>query len=69
MSAFTVCMENSLRFEISLRSIRPKLNLDWGEVRCARGHVSAGGEVTSHRGEILPRNEISSRFELTSGLM
>ena len=31
--------------------------------------MNADNEVTSHRSEILPRSEISNRFEFTSGLM
>ena len=60
LRAFTVYMENSLRFEVSLHR---------GEFHYARSHVNADNEVTSHRSEILPPNEISKRFESTSGLM
>ena len=62
LQAFTVYMENSLQFEISLRS-------NWSEFHYARTHVNADNEVTSHRSEILPWSEISNRFEFTSGLM
>ena len=67
--AFTVYMENSLPFEISLRSIWPKWNLHRIEFHYARSHVNADGEVTSHRSKNLPRSEISNWFEFTSGLM
>ena len=67
LRAFTVYMENSLRFEISLRSIWPKWNLHRSEFHYARSHVSADNEVTSHRSEILSPSEISNRFD--SGLM
>ena len=59
---FTTYMENSLQFEISLRSI-------WSEFHSAWSHVNADNEVTSHLSEILSRSEISNRFEFTSGLM
>ena len=64
LRAFTVYMENSLWFEISLRS-----NLHRSEFHYAQSHVNADNEVTSHRSEILLRSEISNRFEFTSGLM
>ena len=69
LRAFTVYMENSLRFEISLRSIWPKWNLHWSEFHSARSHVNADNEVTLHQSEILSRSEISNGFEFTSGLM
>ena len=69
LRAFTVYMENSLRFEISLRSIWLKWNLHRSEFHYAESHVNADNEVTSHRSEILPRSEISNQFEFTSGLM
>ena len=69
LRAFTVYMENSLRFEISLRSIWPKWNLHRSEFHYAQSHVNADNEVTSHRSEILTHSEISNRFEFTSGLM
>ena len=63
LRAFTVYMENSLRFEISHGRIgRREFNL-------ARSHVNIDNEVTLHRHEILPRSEISNRFEFTSGFM
>ena len=62
---YTVCMENSLQFEISL----PSRNLHQSEFHCARSHVNADNEVTSHPSEILPPSEISNQFEFTSGLM
>ena len=34
-----------------------------------RPHVNANNEVTFQRTEILPRSEISNRFEFISGLM
>ena len=67
--AFTVYMDNSLRFEISLRSIWPEWNLHQSEFHYAQGHVNADNEVTSHRSEILPRSEISNGFEFTLGAM
>ena len=62
-------MENSLWFEISLRSIWSKWNLHRSEFHFAWTHVNANNEVTLHQSEILPRSEISNRFEFTSGLM
>ena len=62
LQAITVYMGNSLRFEISLRSISRN------EFHYARGHVNADNEVTSHRSEVLHQSEISSRFEFTSSL-
>ena len=55
---FTVYMENSLQFEISLRSNWPKWNLHWSEFHFARSHVNADNEVTLHRSKILLRSEI-----------
>ena len=69
LRAFTVYMENSLRFEISLRSIWPKWNLHQSEFYSTRSHVNATNEVTSYRSQILSRSEISNRFEFTLGLM
>ena len=69
LQAFTVYMENSLRFEISLRSIWPKWNLHQSEFHYTQSHVNADNEVTSHQREISPRSEISNRFEFTSCLM
>ena len=69
LRAFTVYMENSLQFEISLRSIWPKWNLHRSEFHYARSHVNADNEVTSHQSEILSRSEISNQFEFTSGRM
>ena len=66
LQAFTVYMENSLLFEISLRS---NWNLHWSEFHYARSHVNSDNEVTAHRSEILPRSEISNRFGFTSDLM
>ena len=63
LRAFTVYMENSLRFENSLRSIWPKWNLHRREFLYARSHVNDDNEVISHRSEILPGSEISNRFE------
>ena len=62
-------MENSLRFEISLRSSWPKWNLHRSEFHSAQTHVKADNEGTSHRSEISVRSEILNRFEYTSGLM
>ena len=67
--AFTVYMENSLQFEISFWSIWPKWNLHWDGFHYAWSHVNADNEVTWHQREILPRSEISNRFEFTLGLM
>ena len=64
LRAFPVYMENSLRFEIWL-----KWNLHQSEFHYAQSHVNADNEVTLYRSEILPRSEISNRFEFTSGLM
>ena len=69
LQAFTLYMENLLRFEISLRSIWPKRNLHRSEFHSARIHVNADNEVTLHQSEILPQSEISNRFKFTSGLM
>ena len=69
LPAFTVYMENSLRFEISLWSIWAKWNLHQSEFHYSRNRVNANNEVTSHRSEILPRSEISSQFKFSSGLM
>ena len=69
LRAFFVYMENSLRFEISLRSIWPKWNLDWSEFHSAQSHVNVYNEVTSHRSKILSQSEISNQFEFASGLM
>ena len=69
LRAFTVYMENSLRFKLSLRSIWVKWNLHWSEFHSARSYVNADNEVTSHRSEILPSSEIPNQFEFTSGLM
>ena len=68
LRAFTAYMENSLRFEISLRSIWQKWNLHQSEFHYARIHVNTD-KVTSHRSAILLRSEISSQFEFTLGLM
>ena len=67
LPAFTVYMENTLRFEISFQSIWPKWSLHGSEFHSARSQVNADNEVTSHRSEILSRSEISNRFD--SGLM
>ena len=69
LQEFTVYMENSLHFEISLRSIWAKWNLHQNEFHYMRSHVNADNEVTSYRSEILPQSEISNWFEFTSGLM
>ena len=54
LRAFTVYMENSLRFEILHRS----------EFHYARSHVNADNEVTSHRSEFYP--EVKSQTGLSS---
>ena len=69
MRAFTDYMENSLRVEISLRSIWPKWNLYRCEIHFAWTHVNANNEVTLQLRKILPQSEISNRFQFTSGPM
>ena len=69
LRAFTVYMENPLRFEISLRSIWRKWNLHRSEFHSAHSHANADNEVISHQSEILSQNEILNRFEFTSNLM
>ena len=49
LRAFTVYMENSLQFEISLRSIWPKWNLHQSEFHYARSYVNADNEFASHK--------------------
>ena len=53
LQAFTLYMENLLRFEISLRSIWPKWNLHGSDFHYALSHVNADNEITAHRSEIL----------------
>ena len=55
LRAFTVYMENSLRFEISFRSIWPEWNLHRSEFHYARSHVSADNEVTSPKWNFIPK--------------
>ena len=55
LRAFTVYMENSLRFEISFRSIWPKWSLHRSEFHSTRSQVNADNEVTSHRSEFYPQ--------------
>ena len=62
LQAFIVYIENSLRFEILLRSNWPEWNLHRSEFHFFRSHVNADNEVTLHRSEILPQSEISDRF-------
>ena len=69
LRTLTVYMENSLRYEISLRSNWTKWNLHRSEFHFAWGHVNGDKEVTLYRSEVLPRGEIFNRFEFTSGLM
>ena len=69
LRAFTVYMEKSLGFDISLRSNWPKWDLHRSEFHYAQSHVNADNDVTSHRSKILPRSEISNQFEFTSDLM
>ena len=64
LRAFTVYMENSLRFEISLRSNWPKWNLHQSDFHSARSHVNADNEVILHRSEILP--QVKSQTSLSS---
>ena len=66
LRAFTVYMENSLQFEISLRSIWLKWNLDQSELHYTRSHMNADNEVTSHRSEILPRSVVKSQTGFSS---
>ena len=63
LRAYTIYMENPLRFEISLQSIWPKWNFHRSEFHYAQSHVNPDNEFTSHR------SEISNRSDLTSGLM
>ena len=69
LRVFTVYMGNLLLFEISLWSNKPKWNLHRSEFHFTWTHVNVNNEVTLHQSEILPRSEISNRFEFTSGLM
>ena len=69
LRAITVYMENSLQFEISLRSIWSRWDLYRSEFHSAQSHVKADNEVTSDLSEILSRIEVSNRFKFTSGLM
>ena len=69
LRAFTVYMENSLQFEISLWSIWPKWNLHQSEFHFDWTYVNTNDAITLHRHEILPQSVISNRFEFTSGLM
>ena len=67
LRAFTVYMENSLRFEVSLRilfQICIEVSFTPPEVM-----FNADNEVILHRSEFLPRSEISNRSEFTLGLM
>ena len=56
--AFTVYMESSLRFEISLRSNWPKWNLHRSEFHYARSHVNADNK--------LPHTEVKFNPEVKS---
>ena len=47
----------------------PKWNLHRSEFHFAWNHVNVNNKVTLHQSEILPRSEISNRFDFTSGLM
>ena len=69
LRAFTIYMQNSLRFEISLRSNWPKWNLHRSEFHFAWTHVNTNDEVALHQSENLPQSEISDWFEFTPGLM
>ena len=69
LRVFTINMENSLRFEILLRSNWPKWTLQRSEFHYAWSHVNAYNEVTLHWSEILPLSEIFNQFEFTSSLM
>ena len=62
LRAFTVYMENSLRFEISLRPSWLKWNLHRSEFYFAWTRVNTINEVTLHQSEILFQSEISNRF-------
>ena len=52
LRAFTVYIENSLGFEISLRLIWSKWNLHRSKFHYARSHVNADNKITSHQIEI-----------------
>ena len=69
MRAFTVYMEDLLRFEISLRLNWPKWNLHRSEFHFAWINENANNEFTLYQSEILPQSEISNRLEFTSRLM
>ena len=58
LRAFTVYMENSLRFEISLRPIWQKWNLHQSEFHYARSHVNADYEVTSPKWNFIPKGNL-----------
>ena len=66
---FTVYMENSLRFEISLRSNWPKWSLHRSEFHFVWTHVNSNNAVTLDQSEVSPRSEISNWIEFTSDLM
>ena len=51
-------MENSLRFEISLRPIWQKWNLHQSEFHYARSHVNADYEVTSPKWNFIPKGNL-----------
>ena len=67
--AFTVYMENSLRFEVSLWSNWPVWNLHQSQFNFAWGHVNVDKQVTLHQIEIIPQSEISKQFEFTLSRM
>ena len=60
LRAFTVYMENSLRFEVSLRSIWRKWNLHQSEFHYVRSHVNADMK--------LPHTEVKFYPEVQTGL-
>ena len=68
LRAFTVCMENLLRFEISRRSIWAKWNLHRSEFHSTQSYVNAANEVTSYRSKILSQSEISNRVSCKRAL-
>ena len=57
---FTVCMENSLQFEISL----PSRNLHQSEFHCARSHVNAEMKLPHTQVKFYP--QVRSQTGLSS---
>ena len=69
LRSFTLYMENSLRFENSLRSKWLNWNSHRSKFPFAWTHVNTNDEEILQLRKILAGNEISDRFEFTSGLM